>query len=201
MLSTKNNQFQHIYHEGGQYTFESSASPQSSRVKFSIHRPAVLQGKQRQSTRQKPTGPPFPTPTFDYLSSLFYIKSTIDSFLIHNLPTVLSPLSCDFVDPCGYIVSATAMASGSSWTPKQNKLFENALVIYDKDTPDRWHNLARAVGGKTVEEVKLHYQNLVEDIQQIESGQVPLPPYKKAGGNKGYNFMDGEQRMRNLRLQ
>nr|KJB58262.1 hypothetical protein B456_009G201700 [Gossypium raimondii] len=186
MLSTKNNQFQHIYHEGGQYTFESSASPQSSR-----------------STRQKPTGPPFPTPTFDYLSSPFYIKSTIDSFLIHNLPTVLSPLSCAFVDPCGYrcIVSATAMASGSSWTPKQNKLFENALVIYDKDTPDRWHNLARAVGGKTVEEVKLHYQNLVEDIQQIESGQVPLPPYKKAGGNKGYNFMDGEQRMKNLRLQ
>ncbi|KAG4147012.1 hypothetical protein ERO13_D05G196766v2 [Gossypium hirsutum] len=186
MLSTKNNQFQHIYHEGGQYTFESSASR-----------------KQRQSTRQKPTGPPFPTPTFDYLSSPFYIKSTIDSFLIHNLPTVLSPLSCAFADPCGYrcIVSAIAMASGSSWTPKQNKLFENALVIYDKDTPDRWHNLARAVGGKTVEEVKLHYQNLVEDIQQIESGQVPLPPYKKAGGNKGYNFTDGEQRMRNLRLQ
>ncbi|KAG4200159.1 hypothetical protein ERO13_A05G193601v2 [Gossypium hirsutum] len=166
--------FQHIYHEGGQYTFESS--------------PAVLQGKQRQSIRRKPTGPPFTTPTFDYLSSLFYIKSTIDSFLIHNLPTVLSPLSSAFVDPCGYRCI-------------QNKLFENALVIYDKDTPDRWHNLARAVGGKTVEEVKLHYQNLVEDIQQIESGQVPLPPYKKAGGNKGYNFMDGEQRMRNLRLQ
>ncbi|MBA0577014.1 hypothetical protein Golob_023922 [Gossypium lobatum] len=62
------------------------------------------------------------------------------------------------------------MASGSNWTPKQNKLFENALAIYDKDTPDRWHKLARAVGGKTVEEVKLHYQNLVDDIKQIESG-------------------------------
>ncbi|KAB2030993.1 hypothetical protein CXB51_011694 [Gossypium anomalum] len=94
------------------------------------------------------------------------------------------------------------MASGSNWTPKQNKLFENALAIYDKDTPDRWHKLARAVGGKTVEEVKLHYQNLVDDIKQIESGHVPLPPYKKAGGNQGYNnFMDDEEpRMRNLRL-
>ncbi|XVE94709.1 hypothetical protein REPUB_Repub02eG0032100 [Reevesia pubescens] len=93
------------------------------------------------------------------------------------------------------------MASGSSWTPKQNKLFENALALYDKDTPDRWNNLARAVGGKTVEEVKMHYENLVEDIKQIESGHVPLPPYKKAGGSKGYNYMDEEQRMRNLRLQ
>ncbi|KAK8678456.1 hypothetical protein V6N13_143955 [Hibiscus sabdariffa] len=86
------------------------------------------------------------------------------------------------------------MASGSSWTPKQNKLFENALVTYDKDTPDRWHNLARAVGGKTVEEVKIHYQNLVDDLKQIESGQIPLPPYKKAVGNKPYNYMNEEQR-------
>ncbi|XVF63851.1 hypothetical protein PTKIN_Ptkin09bG0120000 [Pterospermum kingtungense] len=92
-------------------------------------------------------------------------------------------------------------ASGSSWTPKQNKLFENALTIYDKDTPDRWHNLARAVGGKTPEEVKIHYDHLVEDLKNIESGHVPLPNYKKAGGSKGCNYMDAEQRMRNLRLQ
>ncbi|TYI21052.1 hypothetical protein ES332_A06G010900v1 [Gossypium tomentosum] len=94
------------------------------------------------------------------------------------------------------------MGSSSSWTPKQNKLFENALVIYDKESPDRWQNLANAVGGKTVEEVKMYYYNLVEDIKQIESGNVPLPPYgkKPGGGSKGYNCMDGVQRMRNLRL-
>ncbi|GKV29917.1 hypothetical protein SLEP1_g38790 [Rubroshorea leprosula] len=96
------------------------------------------------------------------------------------------------------------MASSSSWTPKQNKLFENALAIYDKDTPDRWINLARAVGGKSVEEVKRHYDVLVEDINQIESGQVPLPNYKKmgtGGGNKGSNYMvDEDQRLKNLRL-
>ncbi|KAK8696208.1 hypothetical protein V6N13_001345 [Hibiscus sabdariffa] len=87
------------------------------------------------------------------------------------------------------------MASSSSWTPKQNKLFENALAIYDKDTPDRWQKLARAVGDKTVEEVKLHYEILLEDIKQIESGNVPLPPYgKKPRGGKGYNYMDNEQR-------
>lgn len=88
------------------------------------------------------------------------------------------------------------MASGSTtWTPKQNKLFENALAIYDKDTPDRWNNLARAVGGKTAEEVKRHYEVLVDDVMQIETGQVPLPNYRKLGGStKAYNYMDEEQR-------
>ena len=68
-------------------------------------------------------------------------------------------------------------SSVSSWTPKQNKLFERALAVYDKDTPDRWHNVARAVGGKSAEEVKRHYELLVEDLKNIESGQVPFPNY------------------------
>ncbi|XP_027333303.1 protein RADIALIS-like 3 [Abrus precatorius] len=98
------------------------------------------------------------------------------------------------------------MASSSAWTTKQNKKFENALAIYDKDTPDRWQNLARAVGGKTVEEVKRHYDMLVEDLKQIEEGHVPLPNYRNAaatvgGSIKGYGFMDEEQRMKVLSLQ
>lgn len=76
-----------------------------------------------------------------------------------------------------------ASASLSSpWTPKQNKLFETALAKYDKDTPDRWHNVARAVGGKSAEEVKLHYERLVEDVREIESGHVPFPSYRSSGG-------------------
>ncbi|KAJ8460721.1 hypothetical protein OPV22_033647 [Ensete ventricosum] len=68
------------------------------------------------------------------------------------------------------------MASGSmssSWTAKENKTFEKALAVYDKDTPDRWHKIARAVGGKTAEEVKRHYELLLEDIRRIEAGQMP----------------------------
>ncbi|KAL6317959.1 hypothetical protein AAG906_031007 [Vitis piasezkii] len=92
-------------------------------------------------------------------------------------------------------------SSSNNWTTKQNKLFENALVMYDKDTPDRWQKMARAVGGKTVEEVKRHYEMLVEDVKHIESGQVPLPNYRKAGAsNKGYNFNDEEQRLKYLKL-
>ncbi|KAG8501990.1 hypothetical protein CXB51_000224 [Gossypium anomalum] len=71
-----------------------------------------------------------------------------------------------------------------SWTAKQNKDFERALAVYDKDTPDRWYNVAKAVGGKTVEEVKKHYELLLEDVRHIESGRVPFPDYWTVTGNR-----------------
>ncbi|XP_052197075.1 protein RADIALIS-like 5 [Diospyros lotus] len=73
---------------------------------------------------------------------------------------------------------SSSLSYSSSWTPKQNKLFEKALAIYDKDTPDRWQKVSRAVGGKSAEEVKRHYELLVEDLRHIESGSVPIPNYK-----------------------
>uniref|UniRef100_A0A803NE43 Uncharacterized protein n=1 Tax=Chenopodium quinoa TaxID=63459 RepID=A0A803NE43_CHEQI len=65
--------------------------------------------------------------------------------------------------------------SSNGWTPQQNKAFESALNKYDKDTPDRWNNIAKEVGGKSVDDVKKRYQELLEDIQHIESGRVPFP--------------------------
>lgn len=91
-----------------------------------------------------------------------------------------------------YFASSHGSSSGSSWTPKQNKLFEKALAVYDKDTPDRWQNVAKAVGGKSAEEVKRHYDRLVEDLMYIESGQAPIPNYK-ATGNNGRGLVE-EQR-------
>ncbi|KAE8675264.1 Protein RADIALIS-like 6 [Hibiscus syriacus] len=74
--------------------------------------------------------------------------------------------------------------SDSYWTPKQNKLFERALAVYDKDTPDRWQKVAAAVGEKSVEEVRRHYEILVRDLVYIESGQIPIPNYKSTGNNR-----------------
>ncbi|KAL6009036.1 hypothetical protein ACLOJK_022263 [Asimina triloba] len=74
--------------------------------------------------------------------------------------------------------SFNSSSSSSAWTQKQNKLFENALAIFDKDTPDRWGKIASMVGGKTVEDVKKHYEALVEDLEGIESGHIPIPNYK-----------------------
>ncbi|TVU02556.1 hypothetical protein EJB05_51966, partial [Eragrostis curvula] len=69
----------------------------------------------------------------------------------------------------------------SEWSPSQNKLFERALAVYDRDTPDRWHNVVRYMGGiKSVDEVRRQYQKLEEDVARIESGGVPFQWYGAA---------------------
>ncbi|KAK1293311.1 Protein RADIALIS-like 1 [Acorus calamus] len=78
-----------------------------------------------------------------------------------------------------------AAASGttsflSSWTAKQNKAFEKALAMFeeDKESNERWEKVALMVGeGKSAEEVKRHYEALLEDLSRIESGLVPFPKY------------------------
>lgn len=83
----------------------------------------------------------------------------------------------------------------SSWTSTQNKMFERALAFYDKDTPDRWQNVAKAVGNKSAEEVKSHYDILVEDLMNIEQDLVPLPKYKTVDvGSKSRGINDYDLR-------
>ncbi|OMO56900.1 hypothetical protein CCACVL1_26175 [Corchorus capsularis] len=81
----------------------------------------------------------------------------------------------------------------SNWTAEQNKLFENALVTYDKDIPDRWRRIAKLVGGTNEEEVKRQYEILLEDIKRIESGKVPLPKYRRTAGSSKTNDIANEQ--------
>ncbi|KZV53373.1 myb family transcription factor family protein [Dorcoceras hygrometricum] len=79
-------------------------------------------------------------------------------------------------------MASNSMSSRSSdWTAKENKAFEQALAVYDRDTPDRWENVAKAVPGRTAEEVKRHYEILVEDVKSIESGKIPFPSYRTTG--------------------
>lgn len=88
------------------------------------------------------------------------------------------------------------MTSNSTWSVQQNKLFENAIAFYDKDAPDFFHNLARSVGGgKSISEVKKHYEELVEDIELIESGKIIIPKYSASGSSeKGRRLDDQELR-------
>lgn len=71
-------------------------------------------------------------------------------------------------------------ASSSSWSREQDKAFENALATYPEDSSDRWEKIAADVPGKTLEEIKHHYELLVDDVNNIESGCVLLPPYNSS---------------------
>ncbi|CAL9051101.1 unnamed protein product, partial [Musa banksii] len=78
----------------------------------------------------------------------------------------------------------------SSWSEEENKSFELALALYDEETPERWHNVARAVGrGRSAEEVKRHYELLVKDIHLIDSTKEPIfhyPPTRSQRLRLGY---------------
>ena len=74
------------------------------------------------------------------------------------------------------MASGGSSSSSRAWTQRQNKQFECALAVYDRDTPDRWHNIARYMGGtKSADEVRRHFEQLVHDVTQIEAGRVPFP--------------------------
>ncbi|XP_058089283.1 transcription factor SRM1-like [Magnolia sinica] len=87
-------------------------------------------------------------------------------------------------------MSADETSSGSSWSREQDNLFEEALVSYPEDCSDRWEKIAAAVPGKTIDEIKQHYELLVEDINNIEAGLVPLPCY--ASSSEGSADHEGE---------
>ncbi|XP_043717215.1 transcription factor SRM1-like [Telopea speciosissima] len=67
--------------------------------------------------------------------------------------------------------------SSSLWSREQEKAFENALAIHPEDSEDRWEKIAADVPGKSLAEVKHHFELLLEDISGIESGRIPLPTY------------------------
>ncbi|XP_074295034.1 transcription factor DIVARICATA-like [Silene latifolia] len=80
-----------------------------------------------------------------------------------------------------YLSSASWLIDESKevakWTPIENKIFENALAVYDTDTPERWQKIAAMLPGKTVGDVIKQYMELEDDITSIEAGLVPIPCY------------------------
>ncbi|CAH9084782.1 unnamed protein product [Cuscuta epithymum] len=64
------------------------------------------------------------------------------------------------------------------WSREEEKAFENAIAIHwVEDSKEHWDTIASVVPSRTVEELKRHYELLVEDVCDIEAGRVPLPTY------------------------
>ncbi|XP_065880037.1 transcription factor DIVARICATA [Euphorbia lathyris] len=86
----------------------------------------------------------------------------------------------EVVSPASYLSSTNWLIEESKitkWSPAENKVFENALAVYDKDTPDRWHKVAAMIPGKTVGDVIKQYRELEIDVNNIEAGLIPIPGY------------------------
>lgn len=67
-----------------------------------------------------------------------------------------------------------------TWSREEEKSFENAIAMHcveEEITDEQWMKMASMVPNKSIEEVKKHYQILLQDVKAIENGQVPLPRY------------------------
>ncbi|XP_031105045.1 transcription factor MYBS1 [Ipomoea triloba] len=64
------------------------------------------------------------------------------------------------------------------WSREEEKAFENAIAMHwVEDSKEQWNKIASMVPSKSVDELKQHYQLLVEDVCAIEAGHVPVPTY------------------------
>lgn len=89
-------------------------------------------------------------------------------------------MSMETLYPTSHYVRSNLLMPESKrtkWTQEENKWFESALAIFDKETPDRWTNVASFIPGKSVYDVKRQYEELEADISSIEAGLVPSPVY------------------------
>ncbi|KAG6587642.1 transcription factor MYBS1-like [Cucurbita moschata] len=81
------------------------------------------------------------------------------------------------------------MSTGSAaWTKEEDKAFENAIATHwdapeleGKESEEMWEKIASMLPTKNMEDLKQHYQMLVEDVGAIEAGQVPIPNYASVG--------------------
>ncbi|KAL8090220.1 transcription factor DIVARICATA-like [Apium graveolens] len=80
-----------------------------------------------------------------------------------------------------WVVMSNSARASVEWNRYDDKLFEKALVMFPEDMPNRWQKIAEQVPGKTVEDVRVHYDALLHDVLEIDSGRVELPKYPDDG--------------------
>ncbi|WCJ21999.1 Duplicated homeodomain-like superfamily protein [Euphorbia peplus] len=90
------------------------------------------------------------------------------------------------------------MANAIIWSKEEDTAFENAIATHliDEDSIEQWEQIASLVPNKTIEEVKKHYQLLVQDVNAIEAGNVPLPTYarEETTSSSSHGFSGSDKR-------
>ncbi|KAL3624043.1 hypothetical protein CASFOL_032859 [Castilleja foliolosa] len=84
-------------------------------------------------------------------------------------------------------MSGTSWPAGAGeagkWSREEDKAFENGIAMHWSDNSDeqqKWSQIGCMVPSKSIEELKHHYQLLLQDVAAIEAGTVPLPNYTSA---------------------
>lgn len=71
------------------------------------------------------------------------------------------------------------------WNRHEDKIFEKALVEFPDGIDDRWQRIAEFLPGKSPDDVRAHYEALLHDIAEIDSGRVELPSYSDGSTSIG----------------
>lgn len=81
--------------------------------------------------------------------------------------------------------SSPEEGEGARWSWDEEKAFENAIATVagggggdgSKIDSSYWDEIAARVSTKAAAEVRRHFEVLVDDVEAIEAGKVPVPRY------------------------
>ncbi|KAM3217500.1 hypothetical protein P3L10_026943 [Capsicum annuum] len=83
-------------------------------------------------------------------------------------------------------MSTVQTCNSSFWTKEEDKINENTLAIYSEDK-DLCTNMEKTLPGKSRDDMINHYNILIEDVEPIDSGRVPLPNYPEVQSYSNQN--------------
>jgi len=95
----------------------------------------------------------------------------------------MSMLDLSYAGDAGFTYSSLGLlgTDSVSWSFEEDKFFETNLAYHDGSPTttgeDYWGQLQAQIPQKSVQDLKDRYTKLKNDIQDIESGLVPLPDY------------------------
>ncbi|PHT71871.1 hypothetical protein T459_22656 [Capsicum annuum] len=85
--------------------------------------------------------------------------------------------------------------NSSFWTKEEDKIFEITLAIYFKDN-NLLRRMEEELPGKSGDDIINYYNILLEDVEAIDSGRVPIPNYPELQSISNQNSEADVERQR-----